>query len=68
MNISQAEIPACISVGQTLMVEPEQVKHGRMEVVHMDRFLDGLETEGVGCTVNVPGFHSTPAIQTVKPW
>ena len=28
------------------MVEPEQVKHGRMEVVHMDRFVDGLKPKG----------------------
>jgi len=66
MHVGQAEVPACISVGEFLMIEPEQVQNRAwrswtsIAPVHRQRPKSSLAPKVV------PGF-SRRAIQMVNP-
>ena len=53
MNVGQAEVAAGVAVGELLVVEAEQVQDRGVQVVDVDRVLDGLEAELVGRAVDV---------------
>ena len=53
MNIGQAEIAAGVAVGESLVVEAEQVQDRGVQVVDVDLVLDRVEAEFVGGAVDV---------------
>src|SRR5262249_59006662 len=53
MDVGQAEVAAGVAVGELFVIESEEVKYCGVQVVHMDLLLDGLETQVVGCAVDV---------------
>src|SRR6516165_7863472 len=50
-GVGQAEIAALVVEGQLLVVEPQEVEHGRVYVVNLDRILDDVVAELVGLAV-----------------
>lgn len=54
MNISKTEISAGIAICQLFMVEAEQPKHRRVEIVHVYAIFDGGEAKLVGRSVDKP--------------
>src|SRR4051812_37657249 len=58
VDVGQAEVAAGVAVGQALVVEPEEVKEGGVEVVDVDLVLDGGEAELVGRAVGVTALHA----------
>ena len=56
MDVSQAEIPTAVVVGELRVVEAEQVKDCRVQVVNMDRLFYSGVSELIGCAVG----HAAP--------
>src|SRR5262249_50997384 len=48
VDVGEAEIAAGVAVGQPLVVEPQAVEQGGVQVVDVDLLLDGAEAELVG--------------------
>ena len=44
MNISQAEGATLKFIGQTLVVDPKQMKESGVEIMHMDSIIDHIVT------------------------
>src|SRR5262249_5021540 len=59
VHVSQAKIPAGITVGEFLMVESEQVEDRRVEIVNGDLFLDRFEPEFIGGSVGYASLDAT---------
>src|SRR5438045_9449800 len=59
MDIGQAEVAAGVAEGEFLVVEAEQPEDRGVKIMHMDFFLDRLETEFIGRTVNIPAADTT---------
>ena len=59
VDISQTEITPGIAIGQSLVVESQQVKQGGVKVVHVDLVLDRLVAELVGCAIGEAGLDAT---------
>ena len=53
VDIRQAEIPACVSIGQFLVVETEKVENGGLQVVDVDPVFHCPEAEVIGCSMDV---------------
>ena len=53
VDVGQAEVAAGVTVGQPRVVEAQAVQHRGVQVVDVDRLLDGAEAELVGRAVNV---------------
>ena len=53
MHVGQAEVAAGVAVGEPGVVEAEQVQDRGVQVVDVDRLLDGLVAEFVGGAVDV---------------
>ena len=45
VDVGEAEVAALEAVGQFLVVDAEQMEHGRVEIVDRDDVLDGVITE-----------------------
>ena len=56
-HVGKPEIAAAIAVSELLMVDAEQIKYGRVDVMDMHRFFDGLETEIVSRAVDRAALH-----------
>ena len=52
VDVGQPEVAAIETVRQLLVVETQQVKDGRMQIVDMHAVLDSMVTEVVGGAVN----------------
>ena len=59
VDISQAEVAPGIAIGQSLVIESQQVKQGGVEIVHVDLVLDRLVAELVGCAIGEAGLDAT---------
>src|SRR4030095_2815091 len=57
-HVGQAEIAPAITICQTLVIESEQVKYGRVEIVDVHAVFDGVVADVVGGAVNESRFHS----------
>ena len=55
VDVGQPEITPRVAVGQALVVEAHQSQQRRVQVVHVDGVIDGLEAELVGRAVDVAG-------------
>src|SRR5262249_6463894 len=51
-NVREPEVAAAVTIGQLRVIDAEQVKDRRVQIVYVDRFLDGLEPEVVGRAVD----------------
>ena len=60
MNISQAEVASLEFIGQTLVVDPKQMKESGVEIMHMDSIIDHIVTVLIGLSVGISRFHSAP--------
>ena len=68
INVGQAEVAAGVAVGELLVIESQEPKDRRVEVVDVDRLFDCRETRLVGRTVDVAALHTTagkPHAETV---
>ena len=57
-DVGQAVVAAGVAVGETLVVEAEEVQDRRVEVVDVDFVLDGSEAELVGGSVGRASLHA----------
>ena len=57
--VRQAEIAPAVTVCELGVVDTQKVQDGRMQVVHVDRFVDGFPAEVVGGTVGHATFHTS---------
>src|SRR6266568_90603 len=57
-HIGQPKIPARVAVSEFLVVEAQQVQHGRVQVMDMDEVLGRAIAELVSGAVNVSAFYS----------
>ena len=48
MDIGQSVITTGVAIGEPFVIEAEQVEHGGMQIVDMDRVVFSTETEVVG--------------------
>ena len=55
MHVGQAEVAALEAVGESCVVEAEQVQQRGVQVVDVDRVGDDVEAEVVGLAVRIPG-------------
>jgi len=60
VHVGQPEVAACVAVGQSFVIEAEQVKHGGMEVVDRNGIFNGSETEIIRGSINGSTFDSAP--------
>lgn len=56
MHISEAEIAALVFVGELLMINPELVEQGGVEVVHVHGILDDIVAVVIGLAVSNAAF------------
>ena len=67
VDVGQTEITPGVAVGETLVVESEQVQEGGVQVMNAGRLLDRLETEVIGRSVSDPAANSTPSQPDAEP-
>ena len=58
VDISEAEVPARVAVGEVLVIDSHEVENGRVEVVDVDFVLHGGEAKFVGGAVGHASFDS----------
>jgi len=58
VDIGQAEITPGIAIGQSLVIESQQVKQGGVEIVHVDFVLDRFVPKLIGGTVGETGLQA----------
>jgi len=58
-NIGETEIPSGITIGQSLMVETQEVQDCGMEVMDMNSILDAPKTKLIGLPVSHSPSHTT---------
>jgi hypothetical protein len=58
VNVGQPEIPACVTVGEFLVVESHQVQDGGVVIVDMNAIADDAGPDVVGFAVNRSAFNS----------
>ena len=70
MHVGQAEVAAGVAVGERFVVEAQQVEDGGVQVVDVDRLLDGFEAEFVGGAVGRgrPSRRRRPASMVKPQW
>ena len=51
LDVGQPQVASGVSVGQTLVIEPEQVEDRGVQVVNVHRVLDSVVAEFVGFAV-----------------
>ena len=56
--IGKAEIAAAVTIGQLQVIDAHQIEDGRVDIVHVNRLLDGLESKLVRGTIDRAAFDS----------
>ena len=51
LNPGQTHIKPLILVSESLLINSKLMKHGRMQIPHMNNILNGVVTEFVSCSV-----------------
>ena len=59
-NISEPEVSSCVTEGEPLVIEPEQMKDRCVEIMDVHRILHHLSAEFVRLAVREASFHATP--------
>ena len=60
VNVRQPPLDAVVVKAQALVIEPERVENGRVEIIHRRHILDRLVAEVVGSTVDIAGLYAAP--------
>ena len=60
-------IPATMAESKPGVIEAQQMQHGGVDVMHMNRILDGLQSQVVGGAVHSASSDSTSGEQSCKP-
>lgn len=61
-DVRQTEVTALEAIGESFVIDSEQVQHGRMQIVNMDHIGNGVITKLVGGTISsTPGLMPPPA-------
>jgi hypothetical protein len=60
MHISQAEVATGMTESQPLMVESQDMKNGRLQIVDMNAVVDRVEADIIGGTQCNAGFDAAP--------
>ena len=58
MNIREPEVAAGVAIGEAFVIETEEVKNGRVEVVDVDRVFDHVHSQLIGRAINHTPFHA----------
>ena len=67
MHVGEAEVAASVAIGQPLVIEAEQMQHRSVQVMHVDRLLDGPITELVGRSINRSPFRAAAGQPASEP-
>ena len=59
MYIGQTVAPPLVLERQLLMIDPQQVQHRGLKIVHMHRILHDVVTEIVGFAISNAGLYAT---------
>ena len=57
MHIGQSELAALVGVRQTFVIEPEEVKHRRLQIVNVNGILNDVKAEFVSLANDDAGFN-----------
>ena len=60
VDIGQSEVPSGMAVGESLMIYPELMKDGGVEIVYLDGVFDGVFPDLVSGSVDMAGFEAAP--------
>jgi hypothetical protein len=60
MYIGQSNVTAAEAVGQLLVVDPEQVQHGGVEIMYLQWLIHRLVTPIIGCAIGHAGLDPAP--------
>ncbi len=66
MHVGQAEIASLEAVGELGVIETKLMQDGRVQIMHMDDVLDGVEAELIRFAVRDPRLKASPATSIVK--
>ena len=58
MHIGESEIPALETVGETLVIESEQVHEGGLEIVDVNFVFSDPKSQFVGSAVRIAAFYA----------
>src|SRR5262245_57726566 len=67
MDVGESEVASGIAVDELFVIEPEQVQEGGMQVMHMNRLVDGLESKLVGGAVRDAALDAAAGQPKAKP-
>ena len=59
MNVSQSKVTSCVSIREPLVIKTELVKHGCMNVMHVDGVLFCFPSGFICAAVNRPALNTT---------
>ena len=59
MNVGESSLDSVVIVGESFVIDAEEVQDGGVVVVPMDGFVDGFPADFVGCSPVESGFEST---------
>ena len=60
MDVGEATVDAVVAVGEPLVIDAEEMEHGGVDVVAIDRLFDGFVGPFVGGTVADAAFEAAP--------
>src|SRR6478609_8365347 len=66
LNVCQPKIPTAVPIRQPFVIDPEQMKHGRVQIMDVAPLFHCPETEIIGSTVRHSALHSTARQQRTK--
>ena len=58
-DIGEAEVAALVAIGEFLVIDPEEMKEGGLEIVDADRVAGDAVSELIGFPMDVAGFEAT---------
>ena len=58
MHVGEAEVAACVAVGEAGVVDAELMEEGGMQVVDFDGVFDGVFADVVGLTMDMAGLEA----------
>ena len=67
MNVGETIVTPRIAVGELLVIEAHEVEYGRVNVGDVVAVFDGVETEFVGCAVDVSLFDAAAGHENGEP-
>src|SRR5205814_6208804 len=67
MHIGQPEIAAAVVEGEFLVIEAQQVKNRRVQIMHMHTVLNGVVSEFIGGAMNDAAFYTAASQPHAEP-